>query len=69
MLEGLHAESQLLAEIGEWHDFDRAHRKFHMLLTGSAGVMHAEQWGGCGSRRPGTGGRLSTWRMRMGGMR
>ena len=45
VLEGLHAESQLLAEIGEWHDFDRAHRKFHMLLTGSAGAMHAEQLG------------------------
>ena len=44
-LEGFHAESQLLAEIGEWHDFDRAHRKFHMLLTGSAGAMHAEQLG------------------------
>jgi DNA-binding GntR family transcriptional regulator len=45
VLEGLHAESQLLAEIGEWHDFDRAHRKFHMLLTGAAGAMHAEQLG------------------------
>ena len=37
VLEGLHAESQLLAEIGEWHDFDRAHRKFHMLLDGLGG--------------------------------
>jgi DNA-binding GntR family transcriptional regulator len=45
VLEGLHAESQLLAEIGEWNDFDRAHRKFHMLLTRAAGAMHAEQLG------------------------
>ena len=45
MLEGLHAESQLLAEVGEWADFDRAHRRFHMLLTGAAGAMHLEQLG------------------------
>ena len=43
VLEGLHAESQLLAEVGEWADFDSAHRRFHMLLTGAAGAMHLEQ--------------------------
>jgi DNA-binding GntR family transcriptional regulator len=45
VLEGLHAESQRLAEVGEWADFERAHRRFHMVLTRAAGAMHAEQLG------------------------
>jgi len=45
VLEGLHAESQRLAEVGEWADFERAHRRFHMLLTRAAGAMHDEQLG------------------------
>jgi DNA-binding GntR family transcriptional regulator len=44
-LEGLHAESRRLADVGEWNDFERAHRRFHMLLTRGAGPMHAEQLG------------------------
>jgi DNA-binding GntR family transcriptional regulator len=44
-LEGLHAESRRLAEVGEWADFERAHREFHALLTKAAGAMHAEQLG------------------------
>lgn len=42
-LEGLHAEALRLAEVGEWADFERAHYRFHMLLTQRAGPIHAKQ--------------------------
>jgi DNA-binding GntR family transcriptional regulator len=42
-LEGLYAETLRLAEVGEWMDFEHAHRRFHALLTRGAGPMHAEQ--------------------------
>lgn len=42
-LEGLHTASVKLSEIGEWKEFEDAHRRFHMLLVRSAGAMHAEQ--------------------------
>lgn len=42
-LEGLHAETTRLARVGEWGDFEDAHRRFHRLLTCRAGAMHAEQ--------------------------
>jgi DNA-binding GntR family transcriptional regulator len=42
-LEGLHAASLKLSEIGEWNEFEDVHRRFHMLLARSVGAMHAEQ--------------------------
>jgi DNA-binding GntR family transcriptional regulator len=45
VLEGLYATSLRLSEIGEWSEFEAAHRRFHMLLTREAGAMHAEQLG------------------------
>ncbi len=42
-LEGLHAEALRLAEVGEWDDFERAHRQFHALLGHRAGPLHLEQ--------------------------
>ena len=45
VLEGLYATSLRLSKIGEWSEFDAAHRRFHMLLTREAGAMHAEQLG------------------------
>ncbi|MFZ0384145.1 MAG: GntR family transcriptional regulator [Solirubrobacteraceae bacterium] len=43
VLEGLYATSLRLSEIGDWSEFEAAHRRFHMLLTREAGPMHAEQ--------------------------
>lgn len=43
VLEGLYAESRRLAEVGEWDDYELAHRRFHMLLTRDVGAMHTEQ--------------------------
>jgi DNA-binding GntR family transcriptional regulator len=45
VLEGLYATSLRLSKIGEWSEFEAAHRRFHMLLTREAGAMHAEQLG------------------------
>ncbi len=42
-LEGLNAEALRLAEVGEWDDFERAHRDFHALLGQRAGPAHREQ--------------------------
>ena len=42
-LEGLHAEALRLAEVGEWDDFERAHRQFHALLGHRVGPLHVEQ--------------------------
>jgi DNA-binding GntR family transcriptional regulator len=42
-LEGLLAEALRLAEVGEWEAYERAHRRFHLLLAANVGPMHTEQ--------------------------
>ncbi|MBS1677059.1 MAG: GntR family transcriptional regulator [Actinobacteria bacterium] len=42
-LEGLYAESQRLAEVGEWDAYEVVHRAFHATLTRDVGPMHIEQ--------------------------